>query len=331
MRFIVFGAGAVGSTLGGLLALKDNDVLLICRKKHAQMIKKQKGLKLRSSTGEYFAHLQAEDDLRGKKIEEGTSLIITVKSYSTKSCLSELEEIVPGDIPIIAFQNGIGNEELIAETFENVYGGVCRMTCSLLHPGQVTFRKAGRVIIGRYPKGADSFAKKVSAVFEEAGLKSSVSRSIMCDKWLKLIANLLSAFNAIIDIRDHDTVEFMKLKVGLLEEAGKVLRADKIKAKSCDGKDFSLDEMIGDLKKPKAQKSSSYLKVHNSTWQNLYLKHKQIENGYFHGPIIELGKKYDIAVPFNKAAMERVTYCHKHELGPEALRAAEVLEEIEKG
>jgi len=179
-------------------------------------------------------------------------------------------------------------------------------------------------------EGSDAFSKKAVEMFADAGLESVASRNIMCDKWLKLIVNLQSALNAIIDPRDHDSIEFIKLKVGLIEESEKVLRADRIKAKSCDEKDFSIDEMVSELTRPRAQRGTSPLKVNNSTWQNLYLKRDTIENEYFHGPIIELAKKYNIRVPFNEVTLQEVKRCHTHKLGPEALRASDILELVHK-
>jgi 2-dehydropantoate 2-reductase len=330
MHVIVYGAGAVGSAVGGLVALHDIDVVLVCRKEHAGEIRSQGGLRMRSITGEYYAPVTAVSSIRDVTCKPDSCILFTPKSNDTESCLKQLSGNVPGDIPVIGLQNGVSNEETIAASFSTVYAGVVQMTCSFLHPGQVTFRKIGRVILGKYPKGTDPFIKSLSKTLATAGFESTVSRSIMCDKWLKLVVNLQSTFHAIIEARDHDSIEFMKLKVGIVEEARKVLKADKIKAKSCDGRDHSLDDMIRELTKPKAQKSTSMLKVCNSTWQNLYLKRPEIENRFFHRPVIELGEKYGIPVPFNVVALEQVTRCHAKKLGPEALRAADVLAEIEQ-
>ncbi|UCH83376.1 MAG: 2-dehydropantoate 2-reductase [Candidatus Latescibacterota bacterium] len=328
MRFVVFGAGAVGSVLGGHLALNKQDVLLVTREPHAAAINENNGLRMLSATGDYSAPLRAATKLAREDIDADTCVFFTPKSNDTKSCVEQLVKTAPPDTPVVSFQNGVTNEEIIVKYFENVYGGVCRMTCSQLQPGQVSFRKMGRLVVGKYPKGAHSFPKKLASVLEEAGFDVSVSNSIMCDKWLKLIVNLQSGFNAIIENRDHDSVEFMELKVGVLEEAKKVLRAQKMKAKSCDDRDLSVDDVIGELKKPKAPRSPSSVRVNNSTWQNLYLKRKEIENGYFHNPIIEMAKKHKIDVPFNEVSLELVTESCNEQLGPGAFRASEVLQKI---
>ena len=72
------------------------------------------------------------------------------------------------------------------------------------------------------------------------------------------------------------------------------------------------------------------MKVRNSTWQNLYLKRDQIENEYFHGPVIAMGRKYDVPVPYNEAALELVIRCHREQLGPGALRLSDVLAAVDE-
>jgi len=330
MRFVVYAAGAVGGVLGGHLALSKHDVVLVCRQGHARAVNEAKGLRMKSARGEYFALLRATPVLKAEDIDKDTCVLFTPKSNDTEPCVKALAKVAPRDVPVVSFQNGVTNEEIIAREFANVFGGVCRMTCSFLQPGQVSFRKMGRLIVGKYPKGASNFAKKLASVFEEAGFDVSASNSIMCDKWQKLVVNLQSTFHAIIDSRDHDALEFVDLEVGVLEEARRVLRAGKMKIKSCNERDLSIEDIINELKKPRAPRVPSAVKVNNSTWQNLYLKRKGVENGFFHGPIIEMAKQQGIPVPFNETALELALESAREELGPGAFRAGEVLEKIKQ-
>jgi 2-dehydropantoate 2-reductase len=331
MRFVVYGAGAVGGVLGGHLALNKHDVLLITRAPNVKAINENNGLRMISATGDYSVPLRAAPKLERKDIDDDTCVFFTPKSNDTRTCVDLLAKVAPREIPVVGFQNGVANEEIIAESFENVFGGVCRMTCSALQPGQVSFRKISRLVVGKYPKGTHPFPKKLASILEDVGFDVALSNSIMCDKWLKLIVNLQSGFNAIIETRDHDAVEFMELKIGVLEEATKVLRAEKMRAKSCDERDLSVDDVINELKKPKAPRGPSSVRVNNSTWQNLYLKRDTIENGYFHDPIIELARKQGIGVPFNEVSLALVKECCDKKLGPGVFRAGEVLERIKGG
>jgi 2-dehydropantoate 2-reductase len=55
MQFLVYGAGAVGSVLGGMLSVHKHDVCLIGRDAHMDAIAAA-GLRIKSATGEYVAH-----------------------------------------------------------------------------------------------------------------------------------------------------------------------------------------------------------------------------------------------------------------------------------
>lgn len=330
MRFVIFGAGAVGGVIGGFLALDKHPVLLICREDHARAIDSQRGLKMKSATSELFAPLEAETATIPSHFDSDTCVFLIPKSNDTQTCVDELCRHAPPDTPIVCFQNGVDNEAIVSQKFENVFGGVCRMTCSYLHPGQVSYRKMGRLIVGRYPKGANATAKKIGKLLGSAGFSSSVSNDIMSDKWLKLVTNLHSAVNAVIDERDHESPEFIHLKIGLLEEAKRVLKAGRIKARSCDGKDSSVDEMIDELKKPHAPRQASAVRVHNSTWQNLYKKSGNVENEFFHGPIITLAKEHDIAVPHNEVILELVKQDARDKTDPGQHRAVDITEIVGK-
>ena len=95
--------------------------------------------------------------------------------------------------------------------------------------------------------------------------------------------------------------------------------------------EFTIEELVSELRRPRAPRHASGMNVRNSTWQNLYLKRDQIENDFFHGPIIELGGKYDIPVPYNKTALALVQECHRKQLGPGSYRLSDVLKAVEDG
>ena len=84
--------------------------------------------------------------------------------------------------------------------------------------------------------------------------------------------------------------------------------------------------MIDELKKPRAARHSSSVRINNSTWQNLYLKREEVENAFFHDPIIALAGKYGVAVPYNEVALELVTRSCREKTGPGQLRAAEIVD-----
>jgi 2-dehydropantoate 2-reductase len=329
MQIVVYGAGAVGSVLGGLLSVQKHDVVLVCRKGHADAIN-EGGLHVRSATGDYVSRPRATEELSGDDVAAGVCVLVTVKSHDTRGVANTLAGLLPRETPVVSFQNGMDNEASLGAHFDNVYGGVCRITCQMLQPGTASFRRKGRLVVGKYPKGSDSFARSLTRAFGAAGFDACLSRNVIDDKWLKLVVNAQSAFHAVIDPRDHDANEFFELKARIIEEARAVLKAARIRARSCDRNVSSIDEMIADLRRPRMPRAERGMMVHNSTWQDLYLRRDTIETPFFHEPFIKMGREHGIAVPCHEVALDTALRCHREGLGPGTVRLQEVIDAIAK-
>jgi len=328
MQFLVYGAGAVGSVLGGMLSLRHHEVCLVGREPHVDAINRD-GLRIKSTTAEYHAHPTACARMDGIANDIDCA-ILAVKFHHLAAALDAMALALKPDTPTLCIQNGVNAEEAASARFERVYGGVVRMTCSMVQPGHASFQTGGRVLVGKFPRGTDALAKTLAAAITEAGFDGVAAKDIMADKWLKLAVNVQRAFHAVIDARDHDTNEFQTLKVGILEETGRVFKAGKIRARSCDGRDPSIEEMIETLRKPRTPRTAHGVKVRNSVWQDLYLKRRAIEADFIHGPLIKMGEEHGVATPYNRAALEIVTRCHRDGLGPESLRLSEVMAAVER-
>ncbi len=329
MQFIVYGAGSVGSVLGGMLSLHRHDVLLIGRAPLVTAVQ-HNGLRLKSATGEYTAHPQAAEALVAHDVAPDACVLLTVKCHDVRDAASSLARVVDRETPVICLQNGIASEQAVAESFASVYGGVVRMTCSMVQPGHASFRALGRVVVGAYPKGVDGVVGAVVGALGAIGFDAAPSKSILDDKWLKLAVNAQSVFHALIDARDQDEPGFFNLKVGILEETRRVFKAAKIKARSADGKDPSIEQMIAEVKRPRARRPEHGVKVHNSVWQDFYLKRSRIESEFIHGPVIELGKAHGVATPHHETALGLATRAHAEHAGPESSRLVDVVRDVER-
>jgi 2-dehydropantoate 2-reductase len=329
MQFVVYGAGAVGSVLGGMLSLHRHDVLLVGRPPFVETVG-EGGLRLKSATGEYVAHPRVAASLSARDLSPDALVLFAVKSYDVPAAAAALAKVAPPATPVVCFQNGVDSEAVVAKHFTHVYGGVVRMTCSMVQPGHASFRALGRLVLGVYPKGTDTTVSELVTAFREAGFDAAASKSIVDDKWLKLAVNAQSVIHALIDARDQDENEFFDLKVAILEETRRVYKAAKIKARSGDGKDPSIEEMIAEIKRPRARRNEHGVKVHNSVWQDFYLKRPRIEADSIHGPVIALGKEHGVATPYHDASLALARRCHAAQSVPESIRLSAVLAEIAK-
>src|SRR5882672_10557220 len=199
MRFIIHGAGSIGSLMGARLAESGAEVILIARDAHADAINRG-GLLIQSREGDRVVKgLRAVTHPRDVASNSGDVIILTVKSSRTAASIQALREAFPEETPVVCMQNGVRNEEIAAGRFLRVYGGMLGISATFMEPGRIAHTRGELLSISNYPLGCDDTAFQIAAWFEKAGFKATTHESIMAVKWSKLILNLNNATFAIID------------------------------------------------------------------------------------------------------------------------------------
>ncbi|MCX7707204.1 MAG: hypothetical protein N2204_04275, partial [Anaerolineae bacterium] len=129
MRVLVIGAGAVGSFIGARLALAGHEVTLVGRPALVEAVRGG-GLTLIEPDGsrrtadvtavpdiaDAFAAISGSDE-PGLPSETYGLALITVKAYDTAAVIAELATAVAVPPLLLTLQNGVGNEEALAEAF----------------------------------------------------------------------------------------------------------------------------------------------------------------------------------------------------------------------
>jgi len=269
-RYTVFGAGSVGTVLAALLADAGVPVALAGRGAVPDL------------------EIEGDEETVRARVPVVAEPVGAILLCVHEPDVAELCARWPGRT-VVTFQNGVRAEEIAARSCD-VVGAVWRMTCTLVRPGAARFTRRGRVIVGRADVAAD---------LARAGLDVAVSDDIARDKWLKLFVNLTSAPNALIRRDEHDRPEFGAVKARLLEEARDVYRAAGVDARSCDGKDPSLDEEIERQRRGGGGRARP---VFNGTWRQLARGRRPKE--LYHDTILALAARGGREAPANAASLD---------------------------
>jgi len=91
-RYIVFGAGAIGSILRAALHRSGQDAVLVGRGPHVQAIRKE-GLQLMSEGVPRRIKVNAIEDLRAIKPRADDVLLLSVKSQDTEAAAKQFSAI----------------------------------------------------------------------------------------------------------------------------------------------------------------------------------------------------------------------------------------------
>ncbi len=218
MRYVIYGAGAIGGVLGARLFRARHEVALIARGDHLRAMKAD-GLLAKLPEGEFNLPIPCFAGPGEVGLGNGDVVLMAMKTQDTELALQHMEEAGATDLPVLCIQNGVENERLASRGFERVYGGYVFLPAVFLNPGEVecaTTPTAGCIDLGRYPSGADTLLEEIAGDFKSASIDSIVRTDIMRWKHAKLLSNLTNSVDAVLgptaarsapDIREHLLVE----------------------------------------------------------------------------------------------------------------------------
>lgn len=191
MKICILGAGALGCTIGGHLTEAGAEVTLIRRSAEHVDAMNDSGLTLREGSRERTVKVRAATNCEG--MEPVDLIIVLVKSYHTREAMEQVRPIVGDGTMVMSLQNGLGNEEIIAEVVgkERVLVGRTYVGGVLLNPGYVLAGTINKeTYIGEMDGSISERVKQVADLFHRAGLSTAVSSNILGIIWDKLLINV---------------------------------------------------------------------------------------------------------------------------------------------
>jgi 2-dehydropantoate 2-reductase len=296
MRYVVYGAGAVGGTIGGRLAQHGKDVTLIARGQHLDALRRD-GLRLQWPEGEEVLPVHAVGSPAEASIGKGDVVVLAMKTQHAATALAELVAAAP-DVPVVCAQNGVENERLALRAFTRVYGICVMLPATHLEPGVVQAHGtplSGILDVGRYPRGTDNVAEQVARDLDSSGFSSRADAAIMRMKYRKLVMNLGNALDALCGRNERAADLYRQAR----REAYAVFEAAGIEAASREEDHARRDGVLRIAPIPGAPESRS------SSWQSLVRGSGSIEVDYLNGEIALLGRLHSVPTPVNAMLQEQ--------------------------
>lgn len=188
MKIVVIGAGAMGGSYGGLLAVAGHEVSLIdAWPEHVEAINRN-GLRVDGVRGDHRVHLQASTGPIGQGAELA---IVFVDANNTAAAAETVRAVLAEDGFAITFQNGIGNVEKLQATLgrERVLGGSSMCSAATCGPGHVRLTHMGKTTLGEVDGVVRPRTGAVAGALAGAGFETEVVPDIMAVIWEKFALN----------------------------------------------------------------------------------------------------------------------------------------------
>jgi 2-dehydropantoate 2-reductase len=332
VRFVVLGAGAVGSAVGGLLADSGHDVVLVARGEHGEVMSSS-GLRLATPDRVLRPRVDVVTDAGDLVLHRDDAMLVTTKTQDTAALLDVVASLdVDGSpaaeaLPVLCAQNGVENERIAARRFARVYGVVVMMPAVMIEPGRVEAQGApcsGLLDVGRWPTGFDDTATAAAAALAASNVVSRAVPDVMRWKYAKLLRNLGNILEALVghDVDDVGMQVVMDLDRRMREEAEACLRAAGIEWASDDEWTNRRGDQVQHALVEGRPRSGG------STWQSLARGLPTLETDYLNGQIALLGRRYDVPTPLNAAVQRLANRAVAARLRPGAMTPPDLAKEI---
>ncbi len=189
IKYAVVGAGAVGCYYGGRLAERGGDVHFLMRSDLAAV--RENGLTVHSPGGDF--HLRnVNAHASTAEIGPCDAVLIALKTTSNAA----LEELIPPllkeETLLLTLQNGLGNEEFLAERFgaQRVLGGICFVCLNRVAPGVIEHIGHGSLSIGEFGRKPLPRTHGIADQFKRSGIDARAVNDLMEERWRKLVWNI---------------------------------------------------------------------------------------------------------------------------------------------
>ena len=333
VRYIIIGAGAVGGTIGGCLALAGHEVVLIARGAHLNALR-ERGLRLSTPAGTDNVPVPALGGPDEIDLLPGDVLVLATKSQDSVAVLTGwARRPVKGggtaseDLPVICAQNGVANERFALRRFSRVYGMCVWLPASHIAPGEVAAYGqplAGLLWVGRYPSGTDGTIERVAADLAGSRFLAPVSPDVMRWKYRKLLGNVGNAVEALCvppgaGLDGASAAAAHELSLRASAEGAAALDAAGIGYAGSAEVDEARGHHVDYAPVAGAPRGGG------SSWQSLTRGTGSIEADFLNGEIVLLGREHGVPTPVNEALQRLANRAAADRLPPGSLSPGDIL------
>jgi 2-dehydropantoate 2-reductase len=333
MTITVYGAGAIGGTIGAHLARAGVPILLVDSATDHVAAISENGLTVLDGEGTFTVPVEAvsPDEMAGSL----GLVLLAVKAQHTADAVHALAPRLGPDSAVVSLQNGLC-ERVISDMLgeERTVGCFVNFSADYLRPGVIAAGGPGSVYVGELDGQRTQRIAEIRELLSHCG-PVSVTDNIWGYLWSKLgYANMLFA-TALADETMADVIErFPELMIELATEVYEVAEREGVRLEPFDDVDpslysprerrdpgairRSLEELVARRRRDPKTKSG--------IWRDIAVRKRKTEVDQQIGLAAQIGEGYGLAMPLTRRL---VVMIHELEEGSRIMQWAN-LEELEQ-
>jgi 2-dehydropantoate 2-reductase len=323
MRTLIWGAGAIGGTLGAYLARAGVDVTLVdTGAEHVDAVRRD-GLRISGPIDEFTVRVPAFTP----QTLEGTwdEIVLATKAHHTEAAVHALVPHLGAQGYVVSAQNGL-NELAIAAVVgaTRTVGAFVNFGADYLEPGVIHYGGHGAVVVGEIDGQITPRVMAIREAWSQFDPRAIVTQNIWGYLWGKEAYGAMLFATALTNASIADALamrEYQSLYVALAREILAVAAARGVQTEAFDGFDpstylatapvgaaaQSLDALVAHNRRS--------AKSHSGIWRDLAVRKRPTEVDAQLGIVVTLGAEAGVATPLTARL---VALIHEIERGERA-------------
>ncbi len=302
---VVWGAGAMGGSIGAWLHRAGHPVLLVdADEAHVRAIR-ERGLRIEGPVDTFTVQPRAA--LPHQVPRPLRRVYLAVKAHHTEAALEDVAPLLDADGYVLSVQNGL-NERTIAERvgLRRTVGCFVNFGADVLEPGVVMRGNRGAVIVGELDGASGPRIEEIHATLTDFEPRALTTDNIWGFLWAKLAYGALLFATALTDASIAEVLSSERHRpvlVALGREVMHVAGVRGVRPEPFDGFDplafapgaplsaanASLDDLV--------TFNRASAKSHSGVWRDLAVRKRKTEVDAQIAPVAELGAEVGVPTP----------------------------------
>lgn len=314
MNLLIWGAGAIGGSMGAYFIRAGHDVTFVDRvQDHVDAINRA-GLRITGPIDEFVVNAPAftTETLTGTY----STILLCVKGQDTEAATRLLLPHLSADGCVVSVQNGL-NESCISEIVgkRRTVGSFINFGADYLEPGVIHYAGRGAVVLGEIDGKSSDRIKALHQLFLEFDKEAVVTDNIWGFLWAKLAYGAMLFATALTNDSIADALAdpaYRTLYIAIAQEALSVAKAVEIAPESFNGFDphafmpdtdptvsiRSMDDMVA------FNRLST--KTHSGIWRDLAVRKRRTEVDPQLGPLLAHGLETGVPTPLTARLIDLI-------------------------
>ena len=313
-RLLIWGAGAIGGTIGASLARAGHDVTLVDRDAEHIRAVRAGGLHLEGPIEEFSVRAPAftPEELRGG----WDTIFLCTKAQDTGGAARALAPHLSADGRVVSVQNGLNPLTLNGELGAGrVVGSFVNFGADYLTPGRIHYGGRGAVVVGEQDGQLTPRARELHALLRDFEPGAVLTPNIFGYLWSKLAYGALLFATALTNDGIADALERPEdagLYAALAREVLRVADAHGVTPEAFNGFDPAAfvpgapDEAAAESLREMVAHNRKSAKTHSGIWRDLAVRRRRTEVDAQLGWVVHFGKVHGVPTPITARLVDLV-------------------------